>query len=241
MPQNLLKAIRQHIAKLKMREFAGLPIEAAFDRIYERGTWSNQGEELSGGGSYGKVADDYVAFLTAFIQERAVESILDIGCGDFNIGSRIAPLVERYTALDVSGRIIELNKRRFSALANVEFRRADACTEPLPKADLITLRQVLQHLTNAQIEMILRNFERSGTRFALVTEHLAAQTPRFRANADLPAHSALTRVALGSGVVLNAPPFNREAPLVRSIPLSERAPKHENEVLNIYLLTAKAI
>jgi SAM-dependent methyltransferase len=235
---NFLRSIRQRFAKLKMREFAGLPIEEAFDRIYERGTWSHNGDELSGGGSYGRAADEYIALVAHFIRQRGVESILDIGCGDFNIGSRVAPLVTHYLAFDVSARIIELNKRRFASLSNVEFRQINACTEPLPKADLITVRQVLQHLTNAQIAMILENIERSGAEFALITEHLSSQTRNFRPNVDLPSHSSLTRVALGSGVVLSAPPFHRDAPLLGSISLSEPGAEvgAAGEMLNIYLL-----
>jgi SAM-dependent methyltransferase len=238
MAQNLLKSIRKHIAKRKMKEFSSVPLEEAFDRIYERGLWSKQGEELSGGGSYGRIADDYVAFLSAFIKRHSINSILDVGCGDFNIGSRLAPLVKRYTALDVSARIIEINKKRYASLANVEFRQANACTEPLHKADLVTLRQVLQHLTNDQIEMILRNIERSRPRFSLVTEHHSGQTEHFNPNLDLPAHSSLTRVVLGSGVVLSAPPFNRHASLAGSIPLADSGVEHRKggEMLNIYLL-----
>ena len=93
-PNSLLKAIRHRVAKRRMREFSDLPIAEAFDRIYERGTWSDGSAELSGGGSYGSLADDYVALLAEFIEEHRIESIIDIGCGDFNIGSRIAGIPE---------------------------------------------------------------------------------------------------------------------------------------------------
>jgi SAM-dependent methyltransferase len=234
-PQSLLKGIRHRLARRRMRELSNLSIEEAFDHIYEQRIWANGSDELSGGGSYGRMADEYVAFLTAFIGKHRIQSILDIGCGDFNVGSRIAPRVARYHAVDVSARIVEMNKSRFSALTNVEFRQANACTEPLTNADLVTVRQVFQHLTNAQIAMILQNIERTGPKFALITEHLSERTPGFRPNLDLPSHSSLTRVAIGSGVVLNAPPFSRQAPLVASIPLTT-AGGAGGEALAIFLL-----
>jgi SAM-dependent methyltransferase len=234
-PKSLLKGMRHRLARRRMRELSNLSIEDAFDHIYERRIWANGGEELSGGGSYGRMADEYVAFLTEFVAEHDIQSILDIGCGDFNIGSRIAPRVARYHAVDVSARIVDLNRRRFSSLTNVEFRQVNACTEPLERADLVTVRQVFQHLTNAQINMILRNIERAGPTFALITEHLSEQTPRFRPNLDLPSHSALTRVAIGSGVVLNAPPFSRQTRLLKTIPLGT-AGSAAGEALAVFLL-----
>jgi SAM-dependent methyltransferase len=233
-----LRSLRRGLARRRMRKLAHLPLEAAFDRIYEEATWSSGGDELSGGGSYGEVADRYVAFVHDFIDEHSIQSILDIGCGDFNVGSRIAPKVARYYAFDVSARIIELNRRRFDTLAHVQFRHANACTDPLPQCGLVTVRQVLQHLTNQQIEAILRNIERSGCSFALISEHLAAQGSGFKPNLDLPSHSADTRAALDSGVVLSAPPFLRRAQLVHSIPLDgyEGAGDGSGERLGMYLL-----
>ena len=221
-----------------MRNLSNLSIEEAFDQIYERGTWSGGDEQLSGGGSYGRVADEYVAFLSAFIKEHNVQSILDIGCGDFNIGARIAPQVARYHAIDVSARIIAINKKRFASLTNVDFRQVNACKEPLVNTDLVTVCQVLQHLTNAQIEMILKNIERTGPKFALITEHQSEETRDFRPNLDLPSHSSQTRVAIGSSVVLNAPPFSRETSLAAGILLSagETLQGTRAEVLSIFLL-----
>ncbi len=206
-----------------MRALENLSIEEAFDQIYERGTWSGGSGELSGGGSYGRVADQYIAFLTAFIKEHDVRSVLDIGCGDFNIGARIAPQVARYFAIDVSARIIDRNRSRFASMSNVEFRQVNACTEPLVQTDLVTVRQVLQHLTNAQIEMILKNIERTSPQFTLVSEHLCRPTPSFQPNLDLPSHSADTRVVIGSSVDLSAAPFSRDVSLVASIPLAYQA------------------
>jgi SAM-dependent methyltransferase len=235
---SLITAIRSRLLLRRMRGLSGLSIETAFDRIYERRIWSTNSDELSGGGSYGRAADIYVDIVATFIRDHDIQSILDIGCGDFNVGARIAPQVSSYYAFDVSAKIIDINKHRFGAMSNVEFRQANACVDPLVKTDLVTVRQVLQHLTNAQIEMILMNIERTQPRFVLITEHLAEQTSTFCANVDLPGHSSYTRVAFGSGVDVGQPPFSRVTTLVASIPLrvGEVAGGAQGETLGIFLL-----
>jgi len=237
-PHSLIDALRGRLAKRRMRTYSKLTAEQAFDRIYERGTWSNGGQELSGGGSYGEVAEKYIEYVAGFIEAHEIKTILDVGCGDFNIGARIAAHAERYYAVDVSGKIIALNRSRYAALSNVEFHQADACLDALVKTDLLTVRQVLQHLTNNQIEMILRNIERTAPRYVLIAEHLGDQTGSFRPNLDLPNHSADTRVVIGSGVVLNAPPFSRAAELVAEIPLAaeQRRSAAVPEALGVFLL-----
>ncbi len=213
--------LRRALTRLRMRRLQHLPIGAAFDEIYRQGIWSQSKGEPSGGGSYGDLADRYVDAVLGYIRERGVRSVLDIGCGDFNIGARIAPHVEAYYAYDVSAEIIDRNRLRFENLANVEFRCANACSDALPRADLVTVRQVLQHLTNAQIADILRNVDRTGAPHVLVTEHALdySRPNALRPNLDLPSHSAGTRIALGSSVVLSAPPFLRKTRTFASFPL----------------------
>jgi hypothetical protein len=60
-----------------------------------------------------------------------------------------------FTGIDVVPELIEYNQQRFGA-RNVRFLCIDAATaNALPVADLITIRQVLQHLSNQQITHIL--------------------------------------------------------------------------------------
>ena len=133
----------------------------------------------------------------------------DVGCGDFNIGRQICSLVSHYNALDVSTEIIERNRQNFSYLTNVDFIKADACTDELPTADLMLSRQVLQHLTNRQIELVCQNVERSNFKYALITEHIVKPKFMKAPNIDLPSHGPGTRVSHRSGVLLCDPPFLR--------------------------------
>lgn len=226
--------LRELIARRRIACTAEDSIAQTFDRIYREGRWAQDASSESGGGSAGVAADAYVALLEAFIARERIGSIVDIGCGDFQIGARIAPRVNVYTALDVSSEIIARNLVRHRSMPNVVFRVHDAVVAPLPRADLVTVRQVFQHLTNAQIGAILANIEQSGARHLLVTEHVP--DPLARPNRDLPNQTAATRVAFGSGVDITMPPFSREAELIATIALPAHlaSDRGAREVLRVH-------
>jgi len=150
-----------------------------------------------------------VDLVKEFIRKNQVDSVTDIGCGDFNVGRQICPLVDRYNALDVSREIIKHNTERFKDLTQVTFRQANACADPLPPADLAVIRQVLQHLTNAQVESILENVGRTGFRFVLIAEHQPTDDKLAKPNQDLPSQSNGIRAQFNSGIYPDQPPFSR--------------------------------
>jgi hypothetical protein len=191
-----------------LKRFKGQTLEDTFNTIYREGVWG----EGSGPGSEGAWADGYVEFVRRFIDENKIKSITDVGCGDFRVGAKIIDIVEAYNAADVSDLIIERNKKTFD-LNNVKFMKLNACIDDIPRADLVTIRQVLQHLTNAEIELILANVEKSGTKFCIIAEHLPAVKEFIRPNIDLPTHSFGVRSWIGSGVMIDQPPFSRPANL----------------------------
>lgn len=198
-----------------------------FDLVYQEQMWGGTPEKSSGWGSYGQHSSEYVDYVRDFIVSNNIESILDVGCGDFQIGSRICGAVTRYFAADVSRLIIERNAAAFSDLGNVRFMVLDACANPLPEVDLITMREVLQHLSNADIALALDNIERSRARFVLVTEHLPAQHVLRAPNMDKPRGPNI-RNPFGSGVFIELAPFNRQAKPVLSVkhPSYAGAPSH---------------
>ena len=209
LPTSILIALQRARADWRSRGKPSLSIPDAFDHIYEQGIWAAQPGQLSGSGSYGAWATEYVNFVRRFIRENNINSIVDVGCGDFNVGSQICGEVEHYTAMDVSGYIITKNRDRFADYSNVDFVHADACQVSIPKADLVTIRQILQHLTNTQIEQILRNVESSGAQFAIIAEHVPSQRTLKKPNVDTRTHSQDIRTQFGSGVFIEHPPFSR--------------------------------
>ena len=198
------------------RAFSGKSACDAFTMIYENAMWGRANTEdfYSGTGSHDPaIVERYIGAVSSLLGEFAQKpDVVDLGCGDFNVGLRLRPLCGAYVACDIVPALIERNKARFPA-AGVDFRCLDMIDEPLPDGDLVFIRQVLQHLSNAQIARIVPKLVRY--RYLVVTEHLPAQ-PGFAPNRDKPLGSGL-RIGRGrdSGVVLTARPFGLR-------PVSER-------------------
>jgi SAM-dependent methyltransferase len=174
-----------------------------FDEVYERHMWGGAaGDYSSGPGSDPAHATPYVSAVGEIISTRDIRTVVDIGCGDFRIGGLIAPLVDGYTGVDASARIIERNTRLFGS-ATTHFLCADAVAGALPDGDLCLIRQVFQHLSNSQIQKILDRL--SIYRWIVVSDGYFAGARR--ANMDKP-QGHLSRQAVGSYISLADPPFN---------------------------------
>lgn len=179
---------------------------AVFDHIYLNERWGTDGSRFySGGGSDDVVADPYVAAVLSFITEHGIGSVTDLGCGDFRIGARIAPHVDRYVGVDVAPSLVGWLSETHARPGHVEFRCADLTRDPLPPADLYLVREVLQHLNNGQIGSFLASLPRSG--WLIVTDHQPLEANLTAPNLDQLA-GVRTRLARGSGVYLERPPFS---------------------------------
>ena len=181
-----------------------------FGEIYRTNAWGGEaGNYFSGTGSIGRAADAYVQAVNGFITKQGISSVVDIGCGDYRIGQKIA--CDRYVGIDVVDALIERNREQFAS-DSVDFTCLDAATAPeLPSGELCLVRQVLQHLSNAQILAILPKLRQF--RFVLVTEHYPSDADFRQPNADL-VHGQDTRLSFGSGVYLDQPPFNQRTELL---------------------------
>lgn len=204
-PEPVLVLIRSlKIARLR-REFAALSMSATFAKIYRENLWGGgQHEFISGSGSSGKVAEVYLDYVARFIRDYGIESVVDLGCGDFRIGRAISRVAPQYTGVDVVPELIAHHVANYST-ETVTFRCLDITEEDLPGGDLCLVRQVLQHLSNAEIAAVLRKLR--SYRFVLITEHFPRMSVALSANKDKP-HGPDTRSVDHSAVVLTAPPFS---------------------------------
>ena len=184
-----------------------------FSQIYESGSWGGSGDEyFSGPGSRDpRIVSPYVESVRAFADsfENKLDAV-DLGCGDFSVGARIRSAFAAYRAYDVVAAVIEQNKREYQDL-DTEFGCIDIVTQPLPHGDVLMLRQVLQHLSNAQIAKVVPKL--THYRFLIVTEHLPGRRD-FPPNLDMPMGAGVRLdgekqgSGQASGVVLTAPPFS---------------------------------
>lgn len=231
LPGPIQRRISDYRMAQRRRKWAAKTRAEAFNEVYIHGVWDSAGGAApSGEGSYGAWADHYVATVSKLIADLDVKSVLDIGTGDFNIGRQISPLVDEYLATDVSDFVIKRNQAMFSNMPSVKFMTLDACVDEIPRVDLILIRQVLQHISNAEVEQVLANIERSGAGTALIVEHHPAPDRLLSPNIDLGTHGPDLRTGMSSGLYLDQAPFSRPVEVI------ERCNYRDGEVLTYYLL-----
>ncbi|WP_422742548.1 class I SAM-dependent methyltransferase [Mycobacterium sp. WMMD1722] len=182
--------------------------QAVFEAVYEKRMWGvgPEGERYSSGfGSHhSAVVEPYIASVSRLLESfDTPPDAVDLGCGDFAIGSALRPLCNRYVACDVVTGLLEQNRARFSG-SDVEFRLVDIARDDLPPGDIAFVRQVLQHLSNAAISRALEKIRTTYPRLVL-TENLPLD-PDFEPNIDI-ATGPDIRLSVQSGVDIEQPPF----------------------------------
>jgi len=191
-----------------------------FTHIYTAGIWGKgDGTFYSGPGSDLVASGAYIDAVKQFIKGRQIRSIVDLGCGDFRVGANIVTPDISYHGVDVVQPLIAHNQSTYGA-PNITFSCRDAIREPLPDAELCLIREVFQHLSNRQIAAILTRCR--GFRYVIVTEKVASPDRFTVANADS-THGPNMRADLGSGVMLDRPPFaERIAAVLLDLPQPDR-------------------
>lgn len=181
------------------------PTKTAMEQIYDNGLWGTTTEAAyySGSGSHHPdIVAPYLNAVTLFLSsfEEPI-SLCDLGCGDFNIGKELVPYTKSYTAIDIASNVILHNKKKFQK-ENLKFLCLDIAVDSLPTADCALLRQVLQHLSNSEIQSILDQLQ--IYKYVILTEHLPEGD--FVANKDIISGQGI-RLKKQSGVDLQAAPF----------------------------------
>ena len=196
-----------------------LSVSEAFSAIYRSQAWGSIEDRpfCSGDGSIREEAvGPYCAMIRDFIAANNIRRVVDLGCGDFAVGSRFVDPAVDYVGIDVVPDLIRYNQEHF-AVPGVEFRCMNIIEDELPPGDLCLVRQVLQHLSNAQIQQTLKSLRRY--RYVIATEHVYAGAG-LRRNRDKPQGPG-TRIPRRSGVFLESSPFNCPAKLVLEVPLAD--------------------
>jgi SAM-dependent methyltransferase len=120
----------------------------AMNVVTEQTHWNNRyGKgQSSGAGSYGKPMLRKVAWLSAL---EDVNSITEIGCGDFNFGKHLLaamPKTTAYKGFDVSDFVIDRNKILYADPGRVDFYHMTADNVPTVPSDLVLCVDVLFHI-----------------------------------------------------------------------------------------------
>lgn len=178
-----------------------------FEKIYSDKEWGGAfavgAPVFSGEGSLPQFSLSFVDSVRKFCANNGVKKILDLGCGDFQVGKMIIDGMSiDYCGVDISTTVIQHNVIRY-ANKGVEFCCADIVVDALPEADLIVLRQVLQHLSNETIAKVLERVANYPN--VIICDEI-------RPNVEIPnvdiEDGGANRVNYESSLLLEHPPFS---------------------------------
>ena len=203
----MINTIKSKFNKLFFNYFIkNSKISKKFEYIYKKKLWGENSNCIyySGDGSHNiNFTKNYVSKINSFIKKNP-GIVVDLGCGDFNIGSKISVYTKKYYGIDIFPDLIKYNKKKYSNKKKISFLCLNIVNSYLPNGNICILRQVLQHLDNKSIKILISKIKLKY-KYLIVTEH----TPKFnlRTNKDIIAGYDI-RLNYNSSVILDQPPFN---------------------------------
>lgn len=132
-------------------------------KTYWDNRYKNGGD--SGYGSYGPQLVNKLNWIKNNIKD--IKSICEIGCGDFNLGSKLCCIFNaQYLGFDISQFIVDRN----NFLYQQYFKLMDH--DKVPKSDLLVCVDVLFHITDEQeYERMLNTLKNKWTKYLVMTAY----------------------------------------------------------------------
>lgn len=135
---------------------------STFEDIYRGNLW-NGTETRSGPGSGTIATRPIIRPILDIVAELGVGSVLDLGCGE----CFWQPELPGYLGLDVSPYAIRSARTRHPGRRFEVWNVAD----PLPDADLVMVRDVLQHLSAETVGLILARIRETAAGWLLASTY----------------------------------------------------------------------
>jgi SAM-dependent methyltransferase len=133
-----------------------------FETIYAQNVWGHG----SGEGSLPVHVRPYLNFLRRFLRSRRVASVVDFGCGDWQFSRSIHWGDIAYRGYDIVPAVVAANRLHYQT-ERISFHEVGTDFADLPPADLLLVKDVLQHWSDETIFSFLPVLSRY--RFALIT------------------------------------------------------------------------
>jgi hypothetical protein len=118
MPISILRMRKKLKWAVIRKQYGQLSAAEAFQKTYNSELWGNiEGEQFfSGGGSLHAFATEYNDWMSKFITDRKINTVIDLGCGDFRVGRQICSDVSvNYVGIDIVSDLISYNQARFGS------------------------------------------------------------------------------------------------------------------------------
>ena len=204
-----------------------------FNYVYENNIWGNNEEfpYYSGIGSHDeKCVNRSITYINNFIKEHNIKSLLDFGCGDFNIGSKLN--IDMYYGVDISKDLIEYNKLKYEDELH-KFIFNNESYNNLPSTDLIIIKEVLQHLDNDKIKEILDHLIHITNKYIIIFDTSYNDDININPNLNITNITTLisSKEIKNYNLHPELPPFNYDFKII------DRLHKFDNKYWNIWLYT----
>ena len=210
-PAPLLHAWRRFAFEVEQLRDRGRSLDQVFFDVYAKGKWgapSNSSPFFSGIGSLPAATARYEAWVAGYFEKNSETQraggywLRRLSGGIERILKRLSRPV-RYIGCDIASNVVAHNNDTFAA-PSIEFRQLDITRDEPPSGDIVTIRQVLQHLSNDSIARALDNL-RTKFKVAIITESVPIEPAA--ANLDMDS-GRWTRDYQRSGVYVDLPTFN---------------------------------
>ncbi len=163
---------------LRRRRLKQLDPSEIFTSYARRNKWGDK-DSLSGKGSNLETTEHLRALLPGLLRKLGAKSMLDVPCGDFFWMRHVDLSGVDYLGGDIVPGLVETNTQNH-ARPGIAFQVIDLIRGPVPKADVIFVRDCLVHLSNDHVRQALDNIARSGGTWLMTTTF-----PDTATNADI--------------------------------------------------------
>ena len=179
-----------------------ISMEDIFCEIYQENYWGVGNDDFySGTGSDASNCLPFKNYIEDYIKGNEINSVVDLGCGDFRFGGMVRWGKVSYTGVDVVGSLVQRNNKLFSK-PNIRFIKKDIVEEDLPEGDLCILRLVLQHLSNKDILKIIPKLKKY--KYVIVVDGTNVKNYAGEINLDIKTGRGIR----DNGLFLDKAPFN---------------------------------
>ena len=164
-PKFIINCYGRFLNNMKLQN---MKTDEVFTKIYKSNHWTSN-ESISGKGSEINQTSTLINELNKLIIDFKITSILDIPCGDFNWMQKVNLENINYLGADIVEELINENNLKYEQSEKVKFCVLNLISDPLPKCDLIIVRDCLVHLSNVDIKNAVQNIKLSGAQYLLST------------------------------------------------------------------------
>ena len=139
-----------------------------FDTIYKYNLWIFG----SGPGSLAINNKPYINFLNKFLKKHDIKSVIDIGCGDWQISENIDWSGIKYLGIDTVENVIDKNVKSYTK-DNIKFMCKNITEyDTIPNSELYIIKDVFQHLSNSDIDTIMNILKKKKFKYILIVNDI---------------------------------------------------------------------